>query len=351
MRFLFKWQHVESSCRLTGVDGLRAVIAQLDGVDLPARAWERDVLAPRLERYDPAWLDTLCLSGEVGWARLSPAPTQVVGATPIALFLREHADAWLALRPAPAEPPDNTVLDRLRNRGASFAHDLASACRMTADDVHSALAELVAAGLISSDGSAGLRRFTGRGSPGGRARRPGADGRWFLLEPSQPVSHDAAVETFAWTLLRRYGVVFRRLVHKDPAAPPWRELGAMYRKLEARGLIRGGRFVGGMAGEQFAMIEAVEQLRGIRRSCADGQLITICAVDPLNLTGIVTPGDRVRATPGNRVVYRDGVPVAALEGDMLCSLASLEPAVAVEAAAAAAGRPVPVTSGYVGRLS
>jgi ATP-dependent Lhr-like helicase len=172
-----------------------------------------------------------------------------------------------------------------------------------------------------------------------------------VLEPSQPVSRESAVETFAWTLLQRYGVVFRRLVHKDPAAPPWRELAAMYRRLEARGVIRGGRFVGGMAGEQFALTDAVEQLREVRRTRPDGQLVTLCAADPLNLTGIVTPGDRVRATPANRVVYRDGVPVAAMEGDMLRSLSPLEPSAAREAAAAAAGRTVPVTSGYVGRLT
>ena len=270
MRFLFAWQHVEASSVLTGPDGVRAVLARLDGVELPARAWERDVIAARVERYDPATLDMLCLTGRVGWARLSTGPTQVVGATPIALFLREHADAWLALRsvrlkPDPTSDTEATtdvgaglsrldvgagfsrlVLDRLRSHGAAFVLDLATACEMTEDQVHSALAELVAAGLVSSDGFAGLRSLIG-------TRRDSA-GRWFIVRPpSRPgasgearpsdIPREAAVETLAWTLLRRYGVVFRRLLARQAAAVPWRELAYVYRRLEARGEIRGGRFV------------------------------------------------------------------------------------------------------------
>jgi ATP-dependent Lhr-like helicase len=159
-----------------------------------------------------------------------------------------------------------------------------------------------------------------------------------------------AVEAFAWTLLRRYGVVFRRLLAREAATVPWRELTSIYRRLEARGEIRGGRFVSGTSGEQYALPEAVERLREVRRTGPDGRLINISAADPLNLTGIVTPGDRIRVASGSRVVYRNGVPVAAMEGDMLRVLAELEPSVAAEAAAAAAGRRVPVLSGYVGRL-
>jgi ATP-dependent Lhr-like helicase len=158
------------------------------------------------------------------------------------------------------------------------------------------------------------------------------------------------VETLAWTLLRRYGVVFRRVLTREASGVPWRELALVYRRLEARGEIRGGRFVSGMTGEQYALPEAVERLRETRRSAPDDRLIHISAADPLNLTGIITPGDRIRVAAGNRIVYRNGVPVAAMEGDMLRALAELEPAVAAEAAATAAGRRVPVLSGYVGRL-
>jgi len=158
------------------------------------------------------------------------------------------------------------------------------------------------------------------------------------------------MEAFAWTLLRRYGVVFRRLLARETSAVTWRELARVYRILEARGDIRGGRFVSGMSGEQFALADAVERLREIRRSGDDERLLTIGAADPLNLTGIVTPGDRLRAVAGNRIVYRNGIPIAAMEGDMLRTLSDMEPSVAAEAAAAAAGRRVPVIAGYVGRV-
>jgi ATP-dependent helicase Lhr and Lhr-like helicase len=354
MRFLFAWQHVVPSHALAGPDGLRAVIAQMDGVELPARAWERDVLPARVAGYTPSLLDTLCLAGEVAWARLSTGPTQVVGATPIALFLREHADAWLSLRAESvatvvsgfSRTGADRILDRLRSHGASFIHDLASACSLTVDDVRSALAELVAAGCVSCDGPAGLRRIIGAPSTTAGAH---SEGRWFALgSPATPRA--AAVETLAWTLLHRYGVVFRRVLAREAAGVPWRELTSIYRRLEARGEIRGGRFVSGMSGEQYALAEAVERLREVRQSEPDDRLVTISAADQLNLTGIITPGDRIRVASGNRVVYRNGVPVAAMEGDMLRTLAELEPAIAAEAAAAAAGRRVPVISGYVGRL-
>ena len=357
MRFLFAWQHVDPSTALTGPDGLRAIIAQLDGVEVPARAWEREVLPSRVEGYEPALLDMLCLTGEVSWARLSSGPTQVVGATPIALYLREHAEAWLTLRQpellaVEAESLANhavRILDRLRSHGAAFAHDLGSACAVPLEDVHRALAELVASGCASSDGAAGLRRVIGATPWTTGAHRAGPDGRWFALQESGEVPREAAVETLAWTLLQRYGVVFRRVLAREAAGVPWRELAHLYRRLEARGDIRGGRFVSGMAGEQFALPDAVDRLREIRRSGRDDRLLTISAADPLNLTGIITPGDRIRTTQGSRIVYRNGVPIAAMEGDMLKRLADVDPVTEAEAAAAAAGRRVTVVSGYVGR--
>jgi ATP-dependent Lhr-like helicase len=354
MRFLFAWQHVEPGSQLIGPEGLRAVVAQLDGVELPARAWERDVLPARVDRYDPAMLDTLCLTGDVAWARLSSGPTQVVGATPIAVYMRANrtlnattpsAGPSQAAARRNGDPPltgasgaPSAVLEHLRTRGASFATELESACGLTADDVRAALTELVAAGAVSSDGFAGLRTIIG-------TRPTTATGRWFAVgglgEP--------AAETVAWTLLRRYGVVFRRLIIRETTAVTWRELVHVYRRLEARGEIRGGRFVSGMSGEQFAVPDAVERLREVRRTPADDRLVTISAADPLNLTGIITPGERLRAVASNRVVYLRGVPVSAMEGDMLRVLAPVEPSLARVVAEAAAGRRVPVLSGYVGR--
>ena len=370
MRFLFAWQHVERACRLTGMEGLREVLAQLDGTEAPARAWERDVLAARLDRYDPAMLDMLCLTGTVAWARLSSGPTQVVGATPIALFLREHADAWISLTSGPVPPGTSkpsafteplaerdrlaaAVLDFLATHGASFASELAAACGLNDEQLRAAIADLVAAGAVSSDGFAGLRSIVGASPNHSSARlnRADASGRWFALRAeATDTVREAAIETLAWTLLRRYGVVFRRVLTREAMNVPWRELARVYRRLEARGEIRGGRFVTGMSGEQFALPAAIEQLREVRRSAHDDRLMTIGAADPLNLSGIVTGEDRIRVSASNRLVYRNGVPVAAMEGDMLRVLSQVDPDVAAAAAAAAAGRRVPVISGYVGRL-
>jgi ATP-dependent Lhr-like helicase len=349
MRFLFAWQHVTPASRLSGTEGARAVLAQLDGVELPARAWEAHVLPARVERYEAAMLDMLCFAGEMGWARLSSGPTQVVGATPIALFRREHEDAWLTLRDAgsPELPASATlVADALRSHGASFAHQLATVCGLTADALRDALGELASAGLAASDGYSGVRALIS-------SRQPNAAGRWFLLRrrtEAEPAARDAAVETFAWTLLHRYGVVFRRVTTREAMGVPWRELARVYRRLEARGEIRGGRFVSGMSGEQFALPDAVERLREVRRSSPDDELLVISGADPLNMAGIITPGDRLRALASTRIVYRNGVPVAAMEGDFLRTLSEVDPTIAADVAAAAAGRTVPVLKGYVGRI-
>jgi ATP-dependent Lhr-like helicase len=294
----------------------------------------------------------LCLTGEVGWARLSTGPTQVVGATPIALFLREHAEAWLSLARGGAEPREplaadaERVLERLQTSGASFAADLAAGCALDEERFTAAIGALVAAGLVTSDGFAGLRAIVGSQAH----QRPASAGRWSVLARADEAVPERAVEMVAWALLGRYGVMFRRLMARETSAVPWRDLARVYRRLEARGEIRGGRFVTGVSGEQFALPAAVEQLREVRRSAPDDRLITIGGADPLNLTGIVTHDERIRAASGTRIVYRNGVAVAAMEGDMLRTLAVLEPALAAEAAAAAAGRRVPVVSGFVGRL-
>jgi ATP-dependent Lhr-like helicase len=371
MRFLFSWQHVEPSSRLTGVDGLRAVLESLDGFELAADAWERAILPDRVDGYQPSLLDTLCLTGEVGWARLSRSSrdaTQLVGATPVALFLREHAERWatLAIEPDAAvrtlrdeglQKSARLVADALRTRGASFSGDLATACGLDEAAVRGALGDLVAAGLVASDGFGGLRTIV-RAS-GGRppqTTRHSVTGRWSMLTSgagSEASAREAAVDLQARTLLKRYGIVFRRLLAREANVAPWRELTRVYRRLEARGEIRGGRFVSGMSGEQFALDGAIERLREIRRTPADGACLVISAADPLNLAGIITAGERVRAVAATRIAYRDGVPIAAMEGDYvrpLIPLIEVALTVAAEVATTLAGRPVPpVLSGFVGR--
>ncbi|MGZ5445740.1 MAG: DEAD/DEAH box helicase [Thermoanaerobaculia bacterium] len=331
MRFLFAWQHVAASAKLTGIDGLQAVIAQLDGFEVAATAWERSILPSRIDAYEPSLLDMLCLAGEVGWARLSPAATSVVGATPIALFLREHANAWQSLRGESEivlSDRARAVLDTLQSKGACFSRDLGNDGE--------ALAELVSAGLIASDGFAGLRTLINANA------RANFAGRWSLLGGAQA---DDAVEIQARVLLRRYGIVFRRMLTREPNAAPWRDLARVYRRLEARGEIRGGRFVHGMSGEQFALPEAIERMREIRRETPDGKLIVLSAADPLNLTGIITADERIRAVAGTRIAWRDGVAVSVMEGDYVRPLVEATP----EIAAALAGRRVAAAQGWVGR--
>jgi ATP-dependent Lhr-like helicase len=366
MRFLFAWQHVAPSSRLTGIDGLRAVLESLDGFELAADAWERAVLPDRVDGYQFSMLDTLCLTGEAGWARLSSSSrdaTQLVGATPIALFLREHADAWQMLRDLDADAIEPNldseslaVLNALRSRGASFIPELMAASGLGEAAVRSALADLVAAGLVASDGFGGLRIIV-RGA-GGRAApnsNRNVTGRWSIVNRAglQTIAREEAIELQARAFLRRYGIVFRRMLTREPNAAPWRELARVYRRLEARGEIRGGRFVSGMSGEQFALGDAIVRLREVRRTPPDGRCLVISAADPLNLAGIITAGERVRTVASTRLAYRDGVPLAALEGDyvrLLIDPTDVAPALAAEVATTLAGRPMPaVLSGFVGR--
>jgi ATP-dependent Lhr-like helicase len=299
-------------------------------------------------------LDRLCLTGEVGWGRLSRGPAAVVTATPVALFLRDDLDAWTTVRDLddttrrtrPLTEAAARVLETLRTRGASFLDELCQVCALSVVDGAEALAELVAAGLASSDGFAGLRTLVSDGAPAKSA------GRWSIMPAAadDPHARDAAIEAQARSFLRRYGVVCRRVLARETNAAPWRLLVRVYRRLELRGEIRGGRFVSGTSGEQFALPEAVTRLREIRRTPPDGGLIVISGADPLNLAGILTSGDRVRATAGTRIVYRDGVPLAALEGDYIRPLAPIDLAVAPKVATALAGRPAPpVVSGFIGR--
>lgn len=218
----------------------------------------------------------------------------------------------------------------LRTRGASFFSDIAAACPLDADLVRQAIGALVAAGMVSSDGFSGLRALVSAASgiPPVRDRRTHFAGRWTALT-AVPASEarDADVEMLARVLLRRYGVVFRRLLTRESAAPPWRELTRVYRRLEARGEVRGGRFVSGMSGEQFGLPEAVDHLRAVRRTPKDGRFLAISAADPLNLVGIIMPGDRIRTAMRTRIVYRDGIPLAAVEAEVVRRLTAYDPAI------------------------
>jgi len=343
MRFLFRWHRVAPDTRAQGPEGLAAVLELLDGYEIAAGAWETDVLPARLEEYDPLWLDGLCLSGEIAWGRLSP-PGQSSGhksgpvrTTPIALFRRERSAVWRSLAAAP-DPAAMTlshsaraVLEILDTRGASFFGDLVNATGMLRSEVEKGLAEVVAWGLVTADSFAGLRALlvpSDRRRPlaAGSFRRRGRTaafgvetaGRWSRVSSGAVVSEEQVAEAVAWQLLRRYGVVFRLLVARESLLAPWRGVLRVYRRLEARGEVRGGRFVAGFSGEQYALPEAIGSLRAVRRDAADpgnAELVAVSGADPLNLAGIITPGDMVAAVAGNRVLYRNGIPVAVKEGE------------------------------------
>jgi len=343
MRFLFRWQRLAPDARAQGPEGLAAVLELLDGYEIAAGAWETDVLPARLEDYDPLWLDGLCLSGEIAWGRLSPAgpssghKSGPIRTTPIALFRRERGALWRSLAPAP-DPASLTlshsaraVFEALDGRGASFFGDLVNATGLLRSEVEKGLAEVVAWGLVTADSFAGLRALL---VPSDRRRPLGAGGfrrrgrtaafgvetagRWSRVAVGAPASQEQVAEMVAWQLLRRYGVVFRRLVARESLLAPWRDVLRAYRRLEARGEIRGGRFVAGFSGEQYALPEAVGSLRAVRRDQTApeaGELVAVGGADPLNLAGIITPGDLIPAVAGNRVLYRNGIPVAVKEGE------------------------------------
>jgi ATP-dependent Lhr-like helicase len=350
MRFLLDWQGLTRAPRAEGVGGLAAVIEQLEGFEVPAVAWESDVLPARLHEYEGSWLDSLCLSGRALWARLDRPASATAGpvrATPIALLSRRNWPLWQSLRPldeteAPLSANAQAMADYLRQHGASFFDEIIQGAELLRAQAESGLAELVAAGRVSADSFGGLRallmpleRKRKLAARGRRAALFGLDeaGRWSLvhrpataLEPASAAEQAERVEAVAWALLRRYGVVFRRLLTREATwLPPWHALLRAYRRLESQGHIRGGRFVAGVSGEQYALPDAVGALRAIRKRAPDDTLISLSAADPLNLAGIVTPGVRVAALAGNRVLLRDGVPVAAYMGGEVQFLVAVPP--------------------------
>ncbi len=332
MRFLFDWQHVSAATRLSGPDALAATLAQLEGYEAAAGAWESELLPARIADYAIHWLDELCRAGRIGWVRLRTASGGGGGpvrSTPIGLLPRRGMAVWTSV--AAGDPQEillssraQAVADVLREHGALFFDELLADTRLLRTELEDALGELVAAGRISADSFAGLRALLlpAAKREGGRHRRlrrhqlSGIEdaGRWALARGTTTgKAEPEAIEHIARSLLRRYGVVFWKLLEREaPWLPSWRELLRVYHRLEARGEIRGGRFVEGLVGEQFALPEAIAPLRAVRSRADDGELVCLSGCDPLNLVGTVLAGDKVPALAGARVLYRDGMPIAAL---------------------------------------
>lgn len=334
MRWLVRWQHVAPGTQVLGERGTLEVIQQLQGFEAPANAWEDRILARRIANYDPKSLDQLCLTGAVGWGRLSPHKSMMDGSesirrrvvpssvAPITFFIREDAE-WMV----PHTTDDgsrgnkglsegaNTVLLFLRQHGASFFADIVRGTKMIKAEVEGALWELVTAGLITADGFDNIRAMVDPRRRAGKGKMHSARprhsvGRWSTLHIGDVPERERTIEAICWTLLTRYGVVFREILARESMVPRWRELLIMLRRLEDRGEIRGGRFVSGFLGEQFALSIAIDSLRATSPNPATGELVTISAADPLNLVGILVPGERISPTSLKYISLRDGVPVS-----------------------------------------
>jgi ATP-dependent Lhr-like helicase len=332
VRFLCEWQRAAPGAQSSGPSGVEAVLELLEGFEAPASAWETDILPARVEVYDPSWLDALCLAGKTSWLRRTPSRSGAspVRSTPITLVPRAAVRRWLAL--SESEPMDTPAGDAerllavLERSGASFFDDLVAGSGLVRAQAETALGELVSRGLVGSDGFSGLRALL---VPSSRRReaspwrrhahapvfRLEASGRWTLFSRgSGEKPSDEDTDAIARVLLRRWGVVFRRVIDREGTLPPWRDLLRAYRRMEGRGEIRGGRFVAGFSGEQYALPEAVGALRALRKKPRAGTLVAVSAADPLNVVGMLTTGRRVPALAVNRVLFRDGTPIAVREG-------------------------------------
>jgi ATP-dependent Lhr-like helicase len=366
MRFLLAHHEMSGCSRPTGVGGLQRALAQLEGFEAAASAWEHDLLPGRVAEYEDEWLDQLFASGEIVWGRVEPPQLTddsrgrvLTRISPISLLSRADL-GWLLPRktdnpvrrttndgqdcPSNGEAPvgfarwdAQATYEALSNHGALFFHDLLAATKLLPAQLEDALRELAALGLVTSDGFAAVRGLSGksRHGTGRRTRRLkhrktaySQGGRWSKFPPlALPVTSEERAEQWAWLLLRRYGVMFRDLLTRESVAPPWRDLLPVFRRLEMRGEIRGGRFVSGVAGEQFALSDAVERLRQHRERPEAEEWSVISAVDPLNLIGVVTPGVRVPAVRGNRIVLLNGRSIAARERHSIRWLADVDDAV------------------------
>jgi len=344
MRWLLRWQHAAPGSQVLGDRGTLETLQQMQGFEAPANSWERQILGRRVADYDPKVLDHLCLTGAVGWGRVSPHPATLetvsaerrrvvpTSVAPITFFVREDADWMIPHREAGEEemrglsPAAKAVMLYLRQRGASFFADIVRGTGKLKAEVETALWELVAGGLLTADGFDNLRalidprRRSGQGN--GRSARPRhSAGRWSLLYAGEAVERSRALEATCRMLLHRYGIVFREVLSRETILPKWRELLITLRRLEDRGEVRGGRFVSGFLGEQFALPVAVESLRAQRNAPALGEVVSVSAADPLNLVGIVVPGERVAANSGRLVAFRDGVAVSPSERPGVVALA------------------------------
>ncbi len=369
-RFLFDWQRVLPDARMQGSDALAAVLSQLEGYEAPASAWETDILPSRIAEYEPEWLDEHCRAGRFVWMRLAARTAEPergaapVRSTPITLIARRDLKSWSAL----AESPDpaqltsraRVVMEFIQAHGASFFDEIADSVGMLPSEAEDALAELVALGMVNSDSFGGLRALLVPSSQRGRSHGRGARrrrslalfamadaGRWAIVrqpakESGSTTADSQAVEHVVRTLLKRWGVIFWKLLAREAQwLPPWREILMCCRRLEARGEIRGGRFIAGFSGEQYALPEAVAPLREARRRPQIGELISLSGADPLNLLGIITPGARLPSLAGNRLLYRDGLPIATYAGGEVRFLESLAPKEEWEARNAVLRRHVP----------
>jgi ATP-dependent Lhr-like helicase len=366
VRFLFEWQHVAGASRVSGPEALPAVLAQLEGFEAPASLWEAEVLPARVKDYASSWLDDLCTAGRTLWTRLRPTASGTQGGgraslrtTPILLLPRRAAPTWSRIAAAAASVDDEPlggraqrVLDFLAANGASFFDEMADGARLLRAELEDALAELVVRGRASCDSYAGLRALlvpaAKRASAASRSRRRVAlfgiedAGRWNVVRPAMSVgsvstpnvqtsaadatAHAEAVDHVARTLLRRYGVVCFELIDREAAwLPPWRELVRVYRRLEARGEIRGGRFIAGVTGEQFALPDAIATLRAVRKQPPDETLVCLSASDPANLLGTVLAGPKVPRIAGSRVLYRDGLAIGTSVSGQIELLVPLPP--------------------------
>ncbi len=370
VRFLFEWQRVAPEARVEGADAVANIVSQLEGFEAPAAAWETEILPARVNEYDPAWLDELSRAGRVVWTRIAPLNVKTNGAsgdrapspvrtTPIALASRRNLGIWAALAPngndVTLSSNAQQVVQFITRHGASFFEEIVEGTTLLRTQVEQSLAELVAQGLINADSFGGLRALLvpsdrRRSFDGQKRLRRTAlfgiedAGRWALVRKRRVIEGADIVEHVARTLLRRYGVVFWRLIAREAEwLPPWRDLLRCYRRLEARGEIRGGRFVAGPSGEQFAVPEAIGLLRDMRRREPSDALVSLSGADPLNLVGILSPGARLPALTGNRVLYRDGVPIALLVAGEARFLEQLAPEAQWAARNALLRRHVPAT--------
>jgi len=338
MRFLFAWHQLLPDQQPQGAEALHQVILKLEGFEAPAAAWEGDIFPCRIAEYDPMWLDLLCISGRISWGRFRSAiPANMekrmgspIRTTPITFTDRNHLAVWKNTHPLDSGNNDNglsagasTIFNLLQKQGALFFDDLIRQSKLFPSQAEDALGELISHSLVTSDSFTGLRallvpdkyKTNGSGRRHTETYTMSAAGRWSLLYNSDGEAEKPRedIEKIAWAMLRRYGILFRKLVEKENLAPPWRDLVRVLRTLEARGQIRGGRFVEGVWGEQFALPEAIVELRSNKKEDKSGVLISISASDPLNLTNIITPGRRIPSFSGNRILYKDGIPIAAIE--------------------------------------